>query len=165
MAFVDAKDGLKAVYRKVHLWASELQWADPGEGFSTFEAGPVRMGMWICYDTRFPEAARSLAMGGATAALVGAAWVGPADEWELVLRARAIDNGMFVAGTVLQGENDGLCFHGTGIIVDPHGRVLARAAEGSDEVILGEYDPGVIRAFRDRLPLLEHRRPAAYRQS
>jgi predicted amidohydrolase len=175
MAFLDAEGRRRSVYRKVHLWTGEDGWARPGSGFECFDAGPFRCGMWICYDTRFPEAARALALQGAEVGLVGAAWFGPAEEWELALRARALDNGMYAAGSVLQngrgggrraksrGAADGGAarFNGTSLITDPHGRVLARAGEGSD-VIFAEYDSEEVQAFRTRLPLLQHRRPDAY---
>jgi predicted amidohydrolase len=168
MAFVDPGRGLLAVYRKVHLWQAESEWAAEGGRFDAFDAigafdaGPLRCGMWICYDTRFPEAARAVALAGATAALVGSAWFGPAEEWELALRARALDNGIFAAGAALQGSAGGAAFHGASLVVDPHGVVLARAREGRDEVIAAEYDDEAVASFRARLPLLAHRRPGAY---
>jgi predicted amidohydrolase len=162
MAYIDASGAVRAVYRKVHLFGGEGAWAEPGEGYAGFDAGAFRCGMWICYDTRFPEAARSLAMDGVTCALAAAAWLGPAEEWELALRARALDNGMFVAGSALQGGSGPFECHGGSVIADPHGRVLARGIPGRPEVIVADYDPGEVRAFRERLPLLKHRRPGAY---
>ncbi len=158
MAFVDARGEIAAVYRKVHLFGSESAWAEAGTAFAAFDAGPFRAGLLICYDTRFPEAARALAAAGAAAALTAAAWLGPADEWELAVRARAMDNGMFVAAAALQGAG----LHGGSLIADPHGRVLARAAEGREELITAPVDPAEIDAFRARVPLLKDRRPAAY---
>ncbi|MGA2640580.1 MAG: carbon-nitrogen hydrolase family protein [Spirochaetia bacterium] len=162
MGFLDGRGVLRSVYRKVHLWVNEKEWALPGAGFPAMTAGGVRLGMWICYDTRFPEAARTLARSGATLALVGSAWFGPAEEWELALRARALDNGIFVAGASVQGSFGGAPFHGSSLIVDPHGRVLARAREGAEEVICAEYDDEAVASFRARLPLLSDLRPAAY---
>jgi len=162
MAFVDREGRLASVYRKVHLWVTERAWAVPGAGFSSFTDGSLRLGMWICYDTRFPEAARSLARGGARVCLAGAAWFGPAEEWELALRSRALDNGLFAAGAAVQGTFGGSRFHGGSLIVDPHGRVLARAREGEETVITAEYDSDIADAFRARLPLLDDLRPEAY---
>jgi predicted amidohydrolase len=162
MGFIDAGGTLQSVYRKVHLWVTEKEWAAPGPGFMAMTAGGVRLGMWICYDTRFPEAARCLARAGATLALVGSAWFGPAEEWELALRARALDNGMFAAGASVQGSFGPAAFHGASLIVDPHGRVLARAREGAEEVICAEYDEEAVASFRARLPLLADLRPGAY---
>jgi len=158
MALLDGNGEVLCLYRKTHLWDTERLWAVPGEGFPTASFQGVRFGMWICYDTRFPECARSYLLAGATCALVSTAWLGPAEEWELALRARAMDNGMFVAGSALQGGS----FHGGSLIADPHGRILARAHEGFQGVITADYDEGQIASFRARLPLAEHRRPDIY---
>ena len=162
MGFVDRTGSLRAVYRKVHLWITERQWATPGTGFPTLPDGDVRLGMWICYDTRFPETSRTLARAGATLGLVGSAWFGPPEEWELAVRSRALDNGMFVAGASVLGSFGAAPFRGASLIVDPHGRVLARAREGVEEVICAEYDDAVVTSFRSRLPLLADLRPGAY---
>jgi predicted amidohydrolase len=162
MAFVDSLGTLTAVYRKVHLWATEKTWAEPGASFSAFDALGIRAGMWVCYDSRFPEAARTLARAGATLALVGSAWFGPAEEWELALRARALDNGIFVAGAAVLGSFGDDPFHGESLIVDPHGAVLAKAASGRSGIICGEYDTTVVEGFRARLPLLADLRPGSY---
>ncbi len=163
MAFVDPAGRVSGIYRKVHLFTGEEAWAHPGDGFVTVDAGFARIGAWICYDARFPEAARTVAAAGARLGLSGAAWLGPAEEWELSMRARALDNGMFTAGAALQGSYAGMTFHGASLIVDPHGGVIARAREGRDQVICGDYDPAAVESFRARLPLLSHLRPEAYR--
>jgi 5-aminopentanamidase len=162
MALVDAAGSLVSVYRKVHLWVTEREWAVPGDRFPCARIDGLRLGMWICYDTRFPEAARSIARAGATLALAGSAWFGPAEEWDLAVRARALDNGIFVAAASLQGSFGTSAFHGASLIVDPHGRVLAQAAEGRDDVVTAEYDDDAVASFRARLPLLDNLRPEAY---
>jgi predicted amidohydrolase len=162
MAFVDAAGSLRSIYRKVHLFGSEGEWATAGGGFESFDFDGLRIGMWICYDTRFPEAARSLALSGARLCLAASAWFGPAEEWELALRARALDNGIFTAGAALQGAAIGQPLRGASAIVDPHGRLLARGREGVEEVIAAPCDEDAVEAFRARLPLLRDRRPDAY---
>lgn len=146
-------------YHKVHLWATERAWATPGEIFPVAQLAGLTVGQWICYDNRFPEAARSLAQAGAQLAVCAAAWFGPAEEWELTLRARAIDNGIFTAGAVLLGQH----FHGTALIVNPHGTILARGEPGVDQIITADIDLAAIARFRHRTPLLTHLRPSAYR--
>ncbi len=148
---------LAAVRRKAHLFGGEPRWASPADGARVFDLAGVRCGAWVCYDTRFPELARRLALDGATLGLVAAAWLGPVDEWELAVRARAMDNGIFVAAAALQGEARGMAFCGTSLIADPHGRVIARAASG-DGVVTAAYDDAAIAECRARLPLLDHRR-------
>lgn len=162
MAFVDDDGSLRAVYRKVHLWKTESAWASPGTGFPSFEAASLKLGMWICYDTRFPEAARSLALSGATLGCVGSAWFGPAEEWELALRSRALDNGIFVAGAAALGSFGKAPFRGESLVVDPHGTVLARARRRKQGIITADYDFAAVEAFRSRLPLLADLRPDCY---
>ena len=166
MLFIDNTGVVRAVYRKVHLWVTEKEWALPGKSFTGFDPGPrlsgLRAGMWICYDTRFPECARTLARDDVSLGLVGSAWFGPADEWELAVRARALDNGMYVAAAAVQGSFGGAAFHGGSLIVDPHGRVLARGSEGRAEVISASCDSDEIQKFRARLPLLADLRPESY---
>lgn len=161
-AYVDRSGTLRTVYRKVHLWVTEKEWARPGTGFAAMTDVGIRLGMWICYDTRFPEAARSLARAGARLGLVGSAWFGPPDEWELAVRARALDNGIYVAGAAVLGSFGASPFRGASLIADPHGRVLARAREGTEDVIFGEYDDAVVESFHARIPLLDHLRPETY---
>ncbi|MFI5356002.1 MAG: carbon-nitrogen hydrolase family protein [Opitutales bacterium] len=154
------RDGRELLrYRKVHLWDTEKSWATAGAAFPVAPLGGLTVGQWICYDSRFPETARTLAKAGAQVALAAAAWLGPADEWELALRARAMDNGIFVAGSVHLGS----AFHGTALIVDPHGRVLARGPAHGDAIISAELNPATITEFNQRLPLLSHLRPESYR--
>ena len=120
---------------------------------------------WECGSAttrRFPETARTLTRAGATLGLVGSAWFGPPDEWELAVRSRALDNGIFVAGASVLGSFGAAPFRGASLIADPHGRVLARAREGVEEVICAEYDDEAVQSFRSRLPLLADLRPGAY---
>jgi (R)-amidase len=153
------RDGRECLrYRKVHLWDTEKAWAAPGDTFPITNWHDTTVGLWICYDSRFPEAARTLAKAGAQLALAAAAWLGPADEWELALRSRAMDNGIFVAGSVHLGR----AFHGEALIIDPHGRILARGRSGTDEVIRADLDFSALERFHQRIPLLRHLRPEAY---
>lgn len=164
MALVDKDGGAPIIYRKIHLWVTERRWAAEGKRLVSFrlDGNGLRCGMWICYDCRFPEAARALAQDGVTLGLVGSAWFGPAAEWELVARARAVDNGIFVAGAAVQGSFEGAAFHGGSLIVDPHGTILAAVSEGEEKVIAAECDQAAVDSFRKRLPLLQDMRPASY---
>lgn len=154
------QDGVEILrYRKVHLWDTEAEWATPGTSFPVATIQDASVGMWICYDTRFPEAARSLAKNGAQLALVATAWLGPAEEWELALRSRAMDNGIFVAGSAHQGKS----FYGVSMIVDPHGTILAQGTPSEESVIAADIDLEVMKNFHERVPLLRHLQPESYR--
>lgn len=159
MLLLDEQGAEVLRYRKVHLWDTEKAWATAGDDFPVASWHGIPVGQWICYDTRFPEGVRSLAKAGAVLALASAAWLGPAAEWELALRARAMDNGIFVAGSVHLGH----AFHGTALIVEPHGTVLARGVDDQEGVICAEIDLEAVARFHARIPLLRHLRPDSYR--
>lgn len=158
MLLLDAHGEELARYRKVHLWDKERGWAESGDSFPVVDFQSVRTGMWICYDSRFPETGRALARQGASLGLVATAWLGPAEEWSLAIRSRALDNGMFVAASALLGKP----FHGESLIVDPHGTVLAAGKAGETALVVAEVDLAVQDSFHQRVPILQDTRPGVY---
>jgi len=161
MAFLESDGRPAVVYRKIHLWVTEKGWASEGKRLVSFRVDDQRCGMWVCYDCRFPEVARALALGGVTIGLIGSAWFGPAAEWELAARSRALDNGIFVAGATAQGSFGAARFRGESLVVDPHGNILANAPEGEECLIAAECDLRAVDSFRKRLPLLQDMRPGS----
>ena len=160
LVFLSSRGELAGVYRKAHLWDTEKRWAVPGVGSIVVDYEGARAGGWICYDTRFPELARAQAVAGAELGLVSTAWLGPGEEWELALRARALDNAMFVAGADI--VDPGIGCHGRSLVVDPNGNVIARARADEECLITADLDPEVMARQRGRVPLLRDRRPEAY---
>jgi predicted amidohydrolase len=165
---------LKATYRKIHMFDVEVGGVeyresdneDPGdEAVLTATAGGVEIGLTICYDLRFPELFRLLAVEGARILTVPAAFTVPTtrDHWEPLVRARAIENQAFVIAANQIGEHPPT--HRSGgrsLIVDPWGIVLA-AAPDTETVITADLDLEAQAGIRRRLPSLANRRPAAYR--
>jgi predicted amidohydrolase len=164
MVALGAQGGVVGVYHKVHLWDTERLWAEPGVDMPTFDLGGAVCAGWICYDTRFPELARLAALRGAKVGLISTAWLGPGDEWRLAVRARALDNGMFVAGSDIISYDPTLRCYGRSLIVDPHGAVLAESEPEQEGIIWAELEAASQEAQRGRVPLLEHRRPTLYRR-
>ncbi|MDE0450005.1 MAG: carbon-nitrogen hydrolase family protein [Spirochaetaceae bacterium] len=158
LVVVGADGTVASVYRKLHLFGAETSWASAGHEVPVFDLGGVAATGWICFDTRFPEQARCAAACGAELALVPTAWLGPPAEWELALRARAMDNSMFAAGADIVSFADGLRCRGNSMIVGPHGEVLARAEPDSDAVIWADLDPAAVAHQHQRLALLANRR-------
>ncbi len=158
LVVIDRAGQLAGRYRKIHLWGDEATWAAPGDEVSTFVLDGVPCSGWICYDTRFPEVARLAALAGAKVALVSTAWLGPREEWALAIRARALDNSIFVAGADLINPDPTLRCVGASLIVGPRGEVLAEAEVGHAGIIDAVLDGTVLRRQRDRLHLLENRR-------
>jgi predicted amidohydrolase len=162
-ALLGANGDLVAVYRKIHLWDTEAIWATPGTDVIVADLDGIRLSGWICYDTRFPEAARLCFFKGAELCLVPTAWLGPSEEWVLSLRARALENAFFVAGADLINKVPGLECGGHSFIADPHGEILARATAGVEGIIDAILEPAVFEEQRRRLPLRRDRRPDLYR--
>jgi predicted amidohydrolase len=164
---------LRAIYRKVHLFDvdvggtvyRESEGEDPGEELVTSTlAGGAEIGMAICYDLRFPELFRVLALRGARIVALPSAFTlaTTRDHWEVLVRARAIENQCFVVapnqvGTHPPGNESG----GRSLIVDPWGVVLATAPDGEGHVV-AELDLDRQERIRAALPALSHRRPEVY---
>jgi predicted amidohydrolase len=165
---------LRASYRKIHMFdvtVDGLEYRESAdetagqEPVVTDTAGGVELGMSVCYDLRFPELYRILALRGARVLLVPAAFTlaTTRDHWETLLRARAIENQAYVVAANQIGEYEpGRRSGGRSMIVDPWGTVLAQAPDTTG-VIVADLDLGRLAEIRATLPSLANRRPAAYR--
>jgi deaminated glutathione amidase len=173
---IDPRGELRAVYRKLHMFDVEVEGreyresavTEPGaEVVLSATAEGVELGLAICYDLRFPELFCALAARGARVVVLPSAFTLPTtrDHWEILVRARAIENQVFVVAANQVGPHPG--GHrsgGSSLIVDPWGAVLARAADG-EGFIAAELDLERQREIRARLPVLAHRRPEVYGRS
>lgn len=174
---VGADGSLVAAYRKVHLFdvgvpgaaTRESSTFSPGPGPVVAPAGPplepTIIGLTVCYDLRFPELFRIEALMGARVVTVPAAFTRATGEvhWELLLRARAVEDQVFVVAGAQWGTSpDGTVRHGHAVVVDPWGRVLADAGPEGDGLAVAELDLAELTRVRDRLPSLTNRRPEAY---
>jgi nitrilase len=118
------------------------------------------MGLTVCYDLRFPELYRELSLKGAQIVFVPSAFTAYTGKahWEPLLRARAIENQVYVIAPDQYGKNpQSFDTHGHSMIVDPWGRILAEAADGPG-IILGEIDLEYLARVRGELPALTHRK-------
>jgi deaminated glutathione amidase len=178
---VNPQGEVAAVYRKVHMFDVEIEGRsyresdleDPGDELVVSEMAQdvgehsqaVPLGMSICYDLRFPELYRILAVRGARVMAVPAAFTLPTtrDHWEVLLRARAIENQAFVVAANQIGPHPGGQHSGgRSMIVDPWGVVLAQA-EDREGHIVADLDLERQLEIRAQLPSLANRRPSAYR--
>ena len=171
-AVVMSSDGSVAgCYRKCHLYDAhgifESDRTSAGSRFAAPIATPFgTIGLGICYDLRFPELARSLAVAGADLILFPAAWHdGPHKEehWQTLLRARAIENECYVAGICHAGRR----FVERSMVAGPLGttleaEVLAPIAGSDDRLFVAEVDPSAIAKAREDMPVFQHRRPELY---
>ena len=163
----DAEGALVAVYRKIHLFDVEVGGRvyresdsdEPGTEPVVADAEGWRLGLTVCYDVRFPELYRALAVGGAELVTVPANFtaVTGRDHWHVLLRARAIENQLYVAGAAQIGEHA----YGRSLIVDPWGTVLAQAPD-EETVVVAELDRARLLDVRTKLPSLANRRIDAH---
>ncbi len=120
-----------------------------------------RVGLSVCYDLRFPELYRTLALEGALVATVPANFTRPTGRahWEVLLRARAIEDQLFVIAAAQTGPFPGGEAHGNSMIVDPWGTVLARAGDADEGFVAADLDFASLHEIRSKLPSLAGRRP------
>jgi predicted amidohydrolase len=164
---------VKAVYRKIHMFDVEVggqvyresESEEPGGEIVVSDVGGVGLGMTVCYDLRFPELYRILAVRGARVVAIPAAFTKVTGQahWEILIRARAVENQAFVVAGDQIGRHppDKESFGGS-MIVDPWGEVLARAPD-EECFVAAELDLSRQDEVREKLPSLANRVPGAYR--
>jgi len=165
---------IRAVYRKIHMFDvvvggieyRESSTEEPGDEIVVSEtASGVPLGLTVCYDLRFPELYRILAVRGAQVIAVPAAFTKVTGQahWEILARARAIENQAFVVAADQTGPHgDGKESFGGSMIVDPWGEVLARAPD-EECFVAADLDLARQEQVRSELPSLANRMPDAYR--
>jgi deaminated glutathione amidase len=164
-----------AVYRKIHLFDVEVgghvyresDAEEPGDEVVVAEADGWKVGLSVCYDVRFPELYRILALEGAELVTVPAnftLYTGK-DHWHLLLRARAVENQLYVAAAAQFGEPwPGKPSYGRSLIADPWGIVVAEAPD-EETVVVADIERARLENVRAKLPSLANRQAAAYRWS
>jgi predicted amidohydrolase len=169
----DPAGEIAALYRKIHMFDVEVggivyresEAEEAGDEPVVARAGEWTVGLTICYDVRFPELYRVLALEGAELLSVPAHFTlhTGRDHWEVLLRARAIENSCYVAAAAQIGETrPGKPSYGRSLMADPWGLVIALAPD-EEGVIYADLEPERVRQVRRNLPSLASRRPEAYR--
>jgi predicted amidohydrolase len=166
----DRTGTLAATYRKIHLYdvaipgrvaVEESARVAPGAGVVAVDVEGTRVGLSICYDLRFPELYRRLAVeAGATVLVVPAAFMlyTGRDHWEVLLRARAIENQCYVVAAGQIGDHDpGRTCFGRSMVIDPWGTVVAQAPDLTG-ITVADIDPERVTTIRSQLPSLANRR-------
>jgi N-carbamoylputrescine amidase len=175
---IDADGRLAGIYRKMHIpddpLFMEKFYFTPGDtGFCSFKTRFGRIGVCVCWDQWFPEAARLTALSGAEVIFYPTA-IGWLDgqtppyrasqhtAWETVMRGHAVANGLFVAAVNRIGTEAGIEFWGASFACDPFGNVLAKASHDTEETLLIEADLGGLDSIRTQWPFFRDRRIDAY---
>lgn len=161
---MDSGGKIAGLYRKVHLFfaGGEGRGFAPGESTAVFdtEIGPI--GMMICYDLRFPELARTLAVKGAKIITIPAQWPRPRiSHWRTLSRARAVENQLFTIACNRCGVDGKIDYAGASIIVSPMNEILAEAGE-EEGLRTGIMDFDILDDYRKNIPCLEERQPEVY---
>jgi omega-amidase len=166
--FIDASGRVIGSYRKTHLFTAALIGEDacftPGNELKSVPFGEVRLGLTICYDLRFPELYRALAIEeGVNVFINSAAWPFPrVEHFRILATARAIENQSYMIVSNRVGTDDGVTCCGSSAIIDPYGVVLASASTDREELIEAEVSEAAISSVRNKMAVFAHRRPDLY---
>lgn len=162
--YVTDNGKLVGTYRKLHLFSllGEDRAFDSGDNFLIAETSIGKIGVMVCYDLRFPELARRLALEGAQIICISAQWPKPRQEhWRTLLRARAIENQLFVVSCNACGIIGKLDIFGMSMIIDAKGDILNDAGEKEGE-ITADIDISAMKEWRSQIPCFNDRRPDIY---
>ncbi|HEX4951971.1 MAG TPA: nitrilase-related carbon-nitrogen hydrolase [Thermoanaerobaculia bacterium] len=167
---IDADGAILGVARMIHITDydgfHEQDYYHPGDRAPEVFATRVgRVGVAICYDRHFPEVTRALGLAGAELVVIpqaGTVGEWPAGMFEAEVRTTAFQNGYFAALCNRVGREEALEFAGESFVSDPEGRILARGASGTPDLVLADLDLGAVVTSTAKRLFLEHRRPRAY---
>lgn len=163
-AFVLDSGLLKGKYRKMHLFSlmQEDRSFDSGDSWLLADTSAGKIGVFICYDLRFPELARRLAVEGADILVVPGEWPKPRQEhWRTLLQARAIENQLFLVAANCCGVTGKLDFFGMSMIINPKGELLAEAGY-EEQSITAVINFDEMTAWRQQIPCFNDRKPELY---
>ena len=166
--FIDANGKVVGSYRKTHLFTGapigEDKCFSPGNELTSFPFGGLRLGLSICYDLRFPEVYRILAIGeGVNVFILSSAWPFPRlEHFRILATARAIENQSYMIVSNRVGTDDGVTCCGSSAIIDPYGVILASASTDREELVLAEVSEEAITSVRNRMAVFAQRRPDLY---
>jgi omega-amidase len=156
-------------YRKIHLFPlkpmEESEYFTSGDNRnnkSSIEINGFKVGILICFDLRFPEISRNLALEGADCIIYVAEFPRPRDDvWTTLLRARAMENQIFIIGVNRVGEDTSISYFGKSIIIGPNGETICEGSSKA-EIIRGSLDPNLLDSAKDFIPTLSLRYPDQY---
>ncbi|MBB6449162.1 putative amidohydrolase [Geomicrobium halophilum] len=163
---ISKKGELIHTYDKIHLvpMLDEPRYLVGGkEKVTTYDLHGTTMGSLICYDLRFPEISRTLALQGAKVIVVMGEW--PAarrEQWDALLRARAIENQCFIVAAGAVGGHNGTNYSGHSTVISPWGKIIELADAEKEETLIANIDLTEVNEFRTAVPTFESREPSLY---
>lgn len=164
---IDRKGNVVYEYDKIHLvpMLDEPKYLNGGtSSVKAFELDGVKMGVVICYDLRFPEIIRDLALQGIQALFIPAEWPeARAAHWETLSVARAVENQMYVVTCNRIGSYNGTTFAGRSMFIEPFGGVLSKGTPDKEEVLQNTLDLESVKRVREDVPIFKSRVPGLYK--
>jgi predicted amidohydrolase len=162
--FIDSDGIVAGVYRKVHLFGSEKNFFRPGCEYPIINTAIGKIGLMICWDTAFPEVARAYALQGAELLVISTNWEKPYEaDWDLVTKARAFDNMIYIAAANRVGEDTTLGFFGHSKIISPLGMPIQELNEDVEGYISAQIDYELpLKLKAEYYTLFKDRRPDTY---
>ncbi|MGS0764922.1 carbon-nitrogen hydrolase family protein [Syntrophomonas curvata] len=172
----DETGNLLARHRKIHLFDIDLpgkvavresDTLHAGDNITVVRHNKLCFGLMICYDCRFNELSRAMALEGAELLVIPAAFTAATgqDHWDMLMRSRAVDNQCYVvAASPARNPESSYQVWGHSMAVDPWGRIVAEAGE-TENIVYADLDFKLLQQIRQELPLLQHRRPDVYQLS
>ena len=167
--FIDGDGNVIGSYRKIHLFTGtpigEDKCFSPGNELRSFPFGDdFRLGLSICYDLRFPEVYRTLAIEeGVNVFVLSSAWPFPrVEHFRILISARAIENQSYMIVSNRVGTDDGVTTCGSSAIIDPYGVTLASASTDREELLQAEISEEALRSVRNKMAVFAQRRPDIY---
>lgn len=164
-SLIDPQGNRQAEYNKIHLFKlmGEDRWLTGGDTPITTQLPCGETGLAICYDLRFPELFRHYALQGARLILITAEWpLARSEHWRILLRARAIENQLFIAAVNAVGDSSGTIMGGFSTIIDPWGNIVIEGTPDSARLITADLDFDLVDRARNTIPALTDRRPDIY---
>lgn len=169
---IDPEGNIISTYRKLHTFditmpdgtvADESARIRPGDDICVVDTALGKMGQSICYDIRFPELYRIMALEGAEVMFTPASFTMQTgkDHWETILRTRAIENGCYIVAADQYGQKARFMAYGNSMVIDPWGTVIARANDRAG-IIYAEIDLDYVATIRAKMPSLKNRRADVY---
>jgi omega-amidase len=161
---IDPKGISLGEYSKTHLFRlmEEDHYLKAGDNLGVFDSPWGKVGLAICYDLRFPELFRAYALAGVHTVILPSEWPNPRKmHWQTLLRARAIENQIFLVACNRIGQSGDTSFFGHSSIIDPWGETIVEANEQAD-LISAEIDTSAVKLVRNKIPIFADRRPDVY---
>jgi omega-amidase len=163
--FIDCDGSVIPVYQKIHLFPlmMENRWLSSGNCLGYLEKNGAKIGTAVCYDLRFPELFRSYVLNGVPLVLLSAEWpLSRILHWTTLLKARAIENQVYIAAVNSVLKTGDEVFGGNSMIIDPLGEIIAQGDAESQALITGALDLEKVVDLRNNFPVLKDRRPDIY---